>query len=65
MWTGPSPTGGLRQWARPEGNIRRPEREQQSSDHSAAEKIVSPHDEDLDVAPASEVFMPEAKQASK
>lgn len=52
--------GGLRQWARPEGNIRRPEPELHGLQHRDADR---PFDEDPDVAPACEVFMPEAKQA--
>lgn len=65
-FSGPSSLGGVLQWGRPEGNMRRPNHNPQDSDEEIviSERTHAALNEDPDVAPSSETVPPDAKQAS-
>ena len=61
---GPSSGKGVLQWARPEGNMRRPISDTDNSEESSSvEASQHPLGEDKDTAPSSETLIPEGKQA--
>ena len=59
--SGPSSRGGVLQWGRPEGNMRRPVFESQE-DIVISERTHAAAHEDPDVAPSCETTVPDAKQ---
>ena len=58
---GPSSRGGVLQWGRPEGNMRRPMFDSQE-DIVISERTHAALNEDPDVAPSCETAVPDAKQ---
>ena len=62
----PSSGGGLLQWGRPEGNMRRPEVSSgsHSEDIVVSERSWAALHEDPDIAPSSETLVPESKLVS-
>ncbi|KAK9799381.1 hypothetical protein WJX73_007250 [Symbiochloris irregularis] len=62
LFAGPSVTGGLLQWARPEGNMRQPNIDTSGDDRDV--RLVQDNREDADAAPAFEIKETDCKKVT-